>query len=102
MVDPLSLEEGNPCLKKKGQPKKKKTTMFCSDGFSVGLHLPVYLHQKISLNILIISPQAHSSCHDFVILGECREGTKFVVVVDRIGCPCLHNCVFLFFLIIIS
>lgn len=76
--------------------------MFCSDGFSVGLHLPVYLHQKISLNILIISPQAHSSCHDFVILGECREGTKFVVVVDRIGCPCLHNCVFLFFLIIIS
>lgn len=39
---------------KKPPPKK---AVFCLDSFSVGLHLPVYLHQKINVNILVISLQ---------------------------------------------
>ena len=86
MVDPFFL--GGGCLpppkKKKGN--QRKNAVLHSGGFSVGLHLPVYLHQKINLNILIISPEACYSCYDFVILGEYRKSTK-IFTVGWVGCP---------------
>ena len=88
MVDPFSLEGGPmpaPPPNQKRQLKKKKA-VFHSGGFLVGLHLPVYLHQKINLNILIISPEACYSCYDFVILRECRKSTK-ILIVGLVGCP---------------
>lgn len=90
----------NPPALPRPPPKKSnnKKAVICLGGFSVRWHLLVYLHQKINANVLILAPQACSSCHDFVILGGGRKSSKVIAVaVDGPGAPAS-----LFFLIVVS